>query len=1403
MFRKLLIILPFLCLFSSILASAQPVKIAVKFKQGTTENILNDFANNNLRNSRNPLLKSIEKYDVFKSGQLFSEYVSRLNLKSNPDLGLDRIFILESNSQKVNELVSEIKYSKYVEYVKEISTLKLESFTPDDIYYSSQYYLNFANIPPVWDSRKGGVLVGIIDSGIDFLHPDLQNSYYINPGEYGNGKENNGIDDDNDGFIDNWRGWNFIKNSNDIEDDNIYSHGTGVAGIISAGFNNGIGISSVTAGSKSLILKCFNSQGIGYEDHIASAILYSVMQGVKVLNMSFGDYIYSDLMRDVIRYAYSKNVVLISSAGNDNSSVLHYPASFDEVISVAASDRNSQKASFSAYGVTVDIYAPGVDILTTSRLSNGDPAYENNYMLSNGTSFSAPIVAGIASLLLAENPSLSNEDLRGILVSTTNYFANQSNWDDYYSSGMLNSLAAFQNFRNPSTARIYSPSVNFSFTNDSVKVAITAASVFFSSYSLKYGTGLKPDSYVDLFTSSLQVINDTVYIWNTSSLPDTSYTLKLRILTNTGRIIEHSSVIYKTSSPPAFVNYSNGEIVSEGGFAEFLTFTTDVPAKGSVFYRRKGSNDAYKGIYADEGNIGYFTNDHFVRIQHSNLIPDLNYEYYFEAVSQNGLVSMLSDSSFYFKSKKQIDKYSFVKKSYNLPKSQVCDKVVDISNNGTKDILANNVNRSLGSEIYEFSNGRFLSFAPDWIGQYIIRDIILRNDKWNLLVSSRTRNGVIYQSQSAFALPDAEIWSSGTAQTFWSSCFADVDGDGIEEVLGFTDNGLSIKKFTGTVSDFASINFNPQNGTGYANSQNTLVYDFDSDGKKEVVFTNSFFDSEGQKTSVNIYEYTSANNFILVFHEEYPLLIKGDNLTMGDYDGDGSKEIAIGLSTDFNIPVKLYSVLFLKSIGNNNFTEYSSVEFYNNNPQAELSSESGDIDNDAKDELIISEGNSLYVVKYNSLTGKFEPLFYSEGINSYNSIVYDFDGNGIKEIGINNNDSLIFLEKNIAFTGPSTPSGFKAFSVDSNSASLSFQSVPGAQYYKIYRSNSDSTAYSFLDSTYSTLYYDNGVSNRRDYYYKVSAEDTSKPVQESILSSSVKVFIHNKSKLISAVYDKGNLFLKFSEKIPVIIPNPDCFLLNGSLIPNSVAVKNNYEYSISFKDKIPNGINSIASKGLFDFYSSPVDTNAVTFSVQNIDSASFYITSLKLVNNELLSVEFNFSVDTVSAYNLSNYSVEPFNLKVISAARDKDNKKLLYLGINSKGNIGASGKTYFIRINNLVSENGSRIVSGSGSMFSLSFVREDLSGIAVYPNPFSFSKASKQVITFANLTKTAKVYVYSLTGVLVAELNETDGNGGVEWDLRDSKGNLVPSGIYIYKVEGKNSQGVEVESNMNKFAVVK
>ncbi|MCX6156940.1 MAG: S8 family serine peptidase [Ignavibacteriae bacterium] len=1392
-----------LCVFLLVSVSlfSQTQRIVVKFKQNTPVNILNDFKQNNIRGSVNPLAKIIERYDIFNSEQLFGKYTARLrNIEST---GLDRIFILQTNTAYPADCINSLKLNTNVEYAKPVDKLKLESFTPNDTYYNNQYYLQNINIPPVWDFQQGtNALVGIIDSGIDFLHPDLQQSYFINTGEYGNGKENNGIDDDGDGYIDNWRGWNFIDNNNNPVDDNIVSHGSCVAGIISAGFNNGIGISSITGGSKSLILKCFNSQGVGYEDQIATAILYGVMQGVKVFNFSFGDYIYSDLLRDVVRYAYQNNVTIVCSAGNDNSNVLHYPSAFDEVISVAASDELDRKATFSAYGETVDIYAPGVNILTTSRVGQGSAEYGNNYTLANGTSFSSPIVAAVAAVLKTKNPNLTNEEIRGILVFSAQYFSGQSEWNNYYSSGLLNAQSAFQNYNNPSVVRIFTPSLNYSFTNDTVPVAVTAASAFFRSYSLKYGVGENPSSYHDLFSSGSQVIKDTVYRWNTVSLPDTSYTLKLIVYTNNGKTVEHSTIIRKNKSNPVITGYSNGEILFKDGFSELITFFSKEPSKGLVYFKRKNVNEPYSSIYADDGNIGFFTTDHYALLNHFSLIPETEYEFYLEAVSLNGKKVSVNDTSFHFRAKKQIDKYSYIKKPYNLPRSQVNDKVVDIFNNGSRNVFTNNVQLGLTAEIYNFINNRFEKVSSGWIGNNVVRDVILRNNKWDLL-SSQQRTGNVFESPSVYQIPSIKIWSNDAGDEFWSSKFADVDGDGVDEILGFGAQGLRIMKFQGSVTPFAVLNYLPANAGNYANSQNVIVGDFDNDAKKEIVFTNSFIDANNnQNTSVNIYKYSSGNSFSLVFHEEYPLVIKGDNLTAGDFDGDGKKEIAVGFSTDLAIPVKLFSVLFIKSTGIGTFSEYNSVEMYNSDAQGELSIKAGDIDNDGRDELISNEGKLLYVLKYNLSSSSFEPQYFRENINSYNSIVYDFDNNGVKEIGINNNDSVIFIEKNIAFAGPKTPTGLAGYILDSNRVALSFQGVTGAQYYKVYRGLSDSTGYNLYDSTYTSVYNDIQVNNKRDYYYKISAVDTTKQIRESVLSEYVKVYVHNKSKITGAVYSKGLLSVKFSEKIQLFIPDIKTFRLNGTIYPSSIGIVNNYEYGLSFKGLI-NGNYLINAADLKDFYGAPVDTGSVAFAVSTTDSNSFYISNLILTNPNTLKVQFNTVVDTVTSYNTSNYSIDPFNLKIIAAERDKTDKKILYLTVNSNNNIGPGGKTYFIRINNVYSESGIKIVSGSGSVFSLTFVKEDLTGVVAYPNPYSKTKSAKQIITFANLTKTAKVYVFSLSGESINELSETNGDGGIEWDLRDTRGNEIPSGIYIYKVEGKNSLGADVESKMGKFAVVK
>ncbi|MCI0472971.1 MAG: S8 family serine peptidase, partial [Ignavibacteria bacterium] len=276
--KKRILILLVIILISG-LAHAQSEKCILKLRQNAPNNILTGLKNNNIKIQNNSLAKIANEYNLSQFIQLFGVFEKTLGKEEMEKYGFDRIFTFIIREKDVQQSLTALTSNEYIEYAQNTGKLNLESvsFIPDDPYYGSQYYLQTINIAPVWDlQRNVNVITGIVDSGIDFLHPDLNQSYVINQGEHGNGKENNGIDDDNNGFIDDWRGWNFADNNNNPADDNIYSHGTCVAGIISAGFNNGTGISPVTGSSKSLILKCFNSQGIGYEDKVATAVLYGV-----------------------------------------------------------------------------------------------------------------------------------------------------------------------------------------------------------------------------------------------------------------------------------------------------------------------------------------------------------------------------------------------------------------------------------------------------------------------------------------------------------------------------------------------------------------------------------------------------------------------------------------------------------------------------------------------------------------------------------------------------------------------------------------------------------------------------------------------------------------------------------------------------------------------------------------------------------------------------------------------------------------------------------------------------------------------------------------------------------------------------------------------------------------------
>lgn len=271
----------------------------------------------------------------------------------------------------------------------------------------------------VWDLARGNqaILVGVIDTGIDDNHPDLAANMWRNPGETGldggnNDKRTNGIDDDGNGFVDDWRGWDFLNHDNNPFDDN--RHGTHCAGTIGAVGNNSVGVVGVCWEVSLVGLKFLSAGGSGFTSDAVDATYYSVTIGCKLTSNSWGGGGYAQALVDAITHAHANGSLFVAAAGNNyaNSDISPaYPAAYPNVniISVAATDRNDNKAGFSNYGaVSVDLGAPGVDILSTTP--------NNGYQTLSGTSMATPHVAGAVALIWGQSQAQSHMNVKAAIM---------------------------------------------------------------------------------------------------------------------------------------------------------------------------------------------------------------------------------------------------------------------------------------------------------------------------------------------------------------------------------------------------------------------------------------------------------------------------------------------------------------------------------------------------------------------------------------------------------------------------------------------------------------------------------------------------------------------------------------------------------------------------------------------------------------------------------------------------------------------------------------------------------------------------------------------------------------------------------------------------------------------------
>lgn len=382
--------------------------------------------------------KDIEPGKLPLSNQPAQKFgITKMKRAFQSDAGekLNSTYLIEfSNAKLVEELITVLSQDPFIEYAEKIP-LDRYDLTPNDTQFPNQWYLDKIGATGAWDyfSTGSNIIIAIVDDAVERFHSDLNPNVWVNTGEI----PNNGIDDDGNGYIDDINGWDVANNNANVDPPSTTSnHGTHVAGISSAATNNGLGISSIGFSCKIMCVKSTNqpppSISHGYE-----GVLYAANNGAHIINMSWGGPNFSATAQNVIQFALDRGSILVASAGNSNSSNLSYPAAFPGVISVASTDANDIKSSFSNFGGWVKISAPGSSILSTLPGSS--------FGNLSGTSMASPMVAGLLGLMKSLNPTMPNADLINCLYSSSdNINILNPNFAGFLGAGRINALKAME-----------------------------------------------------------------------------------------------------------------------------------------------------------------------------------------------------------------------------------------------------------------------------------------------------------------------------------------------------------------------------------------------------------------------------------------------------------------------------------------------------------------------------------------------------------------------------------------------------------------------------------------------------------------------------------------------------------------------------------------------------------------------------------------------------------------------------------------------------------------------------------------------------------------------------------------------------------------------------------------------
>ena len=1283
-----------------------------------------------------------------------------------------------------------------IEYVQPnyLNKMHLE---PNDALYSQLYHY-VVSCPQAWNITTGSeqVLVAVVDSGLLLEHPDLKANIYINPNEI----PDNGIDDDGNGYIDDWIGWDFVDapeladialgdyvgQDNDPSDENY--HGTHVAGIIGAVGNNGIGVCGVNWNVKLLATRAGfrTTTGDGYlqDDDAAAAVIYAADMGAHVINMSWGDDNYSPIIADACQYAYDKGSVLVASAGNTPMPLLSYPAKLSTTISVGAVNRNRNLAGFSSFGPDLDLVAPGEEVLSTYMLEA-----PNQYTRMNGTSMAAPYVSGAVALLLSLYPGLSPQEVRARLLNSCDDLGTPG-YDMYYGHGLPNMRKLLESV-NPPLINVSSP-VEMQSVSEGFDIMGTIQAEDFFRYSVMYAIKDVPATIVDWL--------DVQYHTN---LPN--------YMTNP----VENGVLAQFYIPEYFaektylvrVQYENRQGKKYNHYFNFRYDRTAPKMKtGSLqgHFRYDGQNKRFYVTAAfDEKVLAQLkVRDSLGQISHCyNAIEDSLVFWPLPSTVAPGMISVQvlahNASGLSFESPEMVN---FMDVSYELidnygyeyeiigPARVALTQLYDFDSDGALEYMGMSLPQSGYGNVQTYQAGAGAhvvthNFEDNFWPLGVKKGI---NDKAEILYT-RGDTAFLAMCQTEENYPNLNFWQENAVA---AGVFADYNGDGIKDMLLIrnlaTEQVIQAYKRGQGIEVIAKNILRNTSSTSLRNTfvPTIIVENLDQDHYPDILCA----DTDGD---VMIFEIKGDQVSELSWQHRLPAK-NTYTLTVGDFDGDGKKDFFIGgYTTDVVNPHRNYWYFEgFKNTGNDSYASMGNLFF--NNVMQQNAINCVDVDGDGKDEIILGISPNLYIIKY--IEGKFKPIFKGESMRGYNILTFK-DANDKVYFATNKSidDTLYFVQYTASepFTGPPTPMNLIAEPLNENSVAL-FWLDNSADSYRIYRKDENGDV-SLVCETPLSVYLDNDLIEGHTYQYCVRAVNNSYDPPESKATDWVKATPLPQPQVQSIeMVSASEIKLIFNLVMAADIVNPGRYTLNHDMghpiSANSIASQKGV--LLRFRNALPatnqayilkaenlRGVTGVLSLDHTFTFSYAPDTQAPMVDKVQIGK-----------NHKWAKIIFNEPIASLPNPNyLGNYRFfptvnDPEN-KIIQVQHEND-----AIIVSFDHALKTSNQPYHIYIENIQDLAGNTISPQHRTARISLTDTKDLSALKVYPNPVYTSKQNWVAIHNFPMNKKGNIRIYDSSGNLVhkatlgpfkAEL----GNNIFRWDLNNPGGHKVSSGVYFYVAE--------------------